>query len=178
MIIEGGHRMNKRKIGFAYLLLLPVLILILIVLILLTLANRAPVYSTNFTNISGFVKSVRLCSDFPSYETRPVKPDRIVDLDPTIPQDSKATFDILLTDQKKVEIYFTTESQIIAYLKEIDNVDCFLGDSPPFCTMGHYPDEPPGRQPCIVPTPAPTTYVTPSATPAYRGKEIETSIKR
>jgi hypothetical protein len=175
---KGGQWMNKRKIGFAYLLLLPILILILIVVILFTIANRVPAYSTNFTNISGFVKSVRLCTDFPSYNAAPEKPARVVDLDPSIPLDSKATFELLLTDQKKVEIYFTTEAQIVAYLKELDNIDCFLGDAPPLCRMGNYPGQPSDRQPCIVPTPDPTTYVTPSATPVNRGKEIQTSIKR
>ncbi len=139
----------KRKFHRMF-LLLPVLAILILGLIYGI--YQSVMYSETFTSFSNFARLVRRCPP----TNGPNISSRIVDLDPTIPLDSKASFSISLTNRTSVEILFSNESQVLEYLRELDNFSCFFGNAPPGCMMGHYPGEPPGRKPCTFPTPSTT----------------------
>ena len=119
------------------------------------------------------------CSSTPNHDPGPFSYSKVTDLDPTIPIESKPSYMIEHNNGKYELIYFSTEEQLANYFQTLQGSYCRLGSAPPACLMGHYPDEPPGREPCVVPTnktgtniPAsitadPTTSFTQTALPPY-----------
>jgi hypothetical protein len=80
---------------------------------------------------------------------------QVIDLDPTIPDDSKAAVVIRRLNGDYEYAVYSTEEQKEEYLKSLHVGDCWTTSIPPACLMGHFPGEPPGRKPCTVPTPKP-----------------------
>ena len=148
--------MIKRKFPPVYLVISALFLLIVIILIVVnanSLGNLLGIYPNSTSETPDFIYSLKQCASLPGYEpSGPFIPSRIVDLDPSIPRDSKGDFLIILTNKQKVDIYFATDSQIDEYLKELNNIDCFFQSFPPDCMTGHYPGEPPGFKTCTVPT--------------------------
>ena len=98
------------------------------------------------------VRKTPICSSTPGFDTGPHTMDKVTDLDPTFPEDSKGRFVIYHLDDTYEAIDFSTGEQLEKYLKSLNNY-CLVTNFPPDCLMGHYPGEPPGRKPCTVPTP-------------------------
>ena len=98
------------------------------------------------------LQKLPICSSTPGYDSGPHTMDKITDLDPTFPEDSKAGFIIKHLNDTYEEIDFSTQEQLEKYLKSLSNY-CLVTDFPPSCLMGHFPGEPPGRKPCTIPTP-------------------------
>jgi len=99
------------------------------------------------------LRKIPICGSTPGFDTGPHPMDKITDLDPTFPEDSKGRFVIYHLDDTFEAIDFTTDEQLEKYLKSLNNNYCLVTDFPPSCLMGHFPGEPPGRKPCTVPTP-------------------------
>ena len=99
------------------------------------------------------IQKLPLCISTPGYDSGPFTMDKITDLDPTFPEDSKAGFVIKHLDDTYEEIDFSTQEQLENYLKSLDNDYCLVTDFPPGCATGHFAGEPPGRKPCTIPTP-------------------------
>jgi hypothetical protein len=99
------------------------------------------------------LQKLPICSRTPGFDSGPHTMDKIKDLDPTFPADSKAGFIIKYLDDTYEEIDFSTQEQLEKYLKSLNNNYCLVTDFPPSCLMGHFPGEPPGRKPCTIPTP-------------------------
>ncbi len=77
----------------------------------------------------------------------------VIDLDPTIPDDSKWALVIRRLNGDYEYAAYSTEEQKEEYVKSLHVGDCWSTTIPPPCLMGHFPGEPPGRKPCTVPTP-------------------------
>ncbi len=90
---------------------------------------------------------------FPRATGPKVKFAQVIDLDPTIPDDSKAALVIRRLNGDYEYALYSTEEQKEEYLKSLHVGDCWATSIPPACLMGHFPGEPPGRKPCVVPTP-------------------------
>jgi hypothetical protein len=87
------------------------------------------------------------------FDPGPIKASQFIDLDPTIPHDSQANFLIIRANGDYEMISFSTDEQIVKYLKTLKEKFCFTALFPPACMMEHYGGEQPGRTPCIIPTP-------------------------
>jgi hypothetical protein len=90
---------------------------------------------------------------FPQATGPKVKFAQVIDLDPTIPDDSKAALGVRRLNGDYEYALYSTEEQKDEYLKSLHVGDCWATSIPPGCLMGHFPGEPPGRKPCTVPTP-------------------------
>jgi hypothetical protein len=119
-------------------------------LILLLVTNV--IHKSNIKNII-LVSTPLLCSSLPNFDPGPNPISQITDLDPTIPIDSKPDYIIKHLNGGYESIYYSTEEQLTDYLKTLKVGYCLASSAPPACLVGHYPGEPPGRKPCIVPTP-------------------------
>jgi hypothetical protein len=120
---------------------------VIVLLLVVFLINRL------ISSDEGFdLQKLPICSSTPGYDSGPHTMDKITDLDPTFPEDSKAGFIIKHLDDTYEEIDFSTQEQLEKYLKSLNNY-CLVTDFPPACAMGHFPGEPPGRKPCTIPTP-------------------------
>jgi hypothetical protein len=86
---------------------------------------------------------------------------RIVDLDPSIDAESKASAMIRRFNGEWERVYYSRTEQMNDYLKTLRLGECWSGGIPPACIMGHYPGEPPGRKPCTYPTPIGGNTATP-----------------
>ncbi len=82
---------------------------------------------------------------------------RVIDLDPTIPDDSKGALVVRRVNGDYEYALHATEEQKEGYLKSLHVGDCWRTSVLPACLLGHFPGEPPGRKPCVVPTPKPKT---------------------
>jgi hypothetical protein len=98
---------------------------------------------------SAYINTLLKCE----FDPGPIKASQFIDLDPTIPHDSKPTFLIKRANGDYEMISFSTDEQIVKYLKTLKENFCFVASFLPACMVGHYAGEPPGREPCIVPTP-------------------------
>ena len=97
-------------------------------------------------------KTPTVCSAVPGNTPGPTLADRIVDLDPSIPQDGKAGYVILMQDGEMVNIFYTAQGQLDAFLNEFSEPFCVVTSYPPACLVGAYPGEPTGLPACNTPT--------------------------
>jgi len=72
------------------------------------------------------IRTVPVCSALPGYATGTPVADRIIDLDPSVPQERKTEYVILMQNGEVVDIYFSTKSQLNAYLLELSEPFCLL----------------------------------------------------
>jgi hypothetical protein len=98
------------------------------------------------------IQDIPRCSSTPNFDPGPHTMSRVIDLDPSIPIESKPSFVIKRANGNYEMIYYSVEEQIVKYFEALKEKYCLVVSSPPTCLMGHYPGEPPGREPCIVPT--------------------------
>ena len=122
---------------------------VILLLLVVFFMNRLSYSGEEFAS---YLQKLPICSGTPGFDTGPHTIDKITDLDPTFPEDSKAGFVIYHLDDTFEEIDYSSDAQLEKYLKSLKNY-CLVTDFPPACLMGHYPGEPPGRKPCTVPTP-------------------------
>ena len=137
--------------------------IVLVIALLLALTRMIPVgYLPGPANTPVFCMSmpfydpgqfVVVPTIYPQTAGPKVKFAAVIDLDPTIPEDSKATVLIRRLDGEYEYAFYATQEQREGYLKSLHIGDCLVNDISPACLAGHFPGEPPGRRPCTLPTP-------------------------
>lgn len=122
---------------------------VILLLLVVFFMNRLSYSDEEFAS---YLQKLPICSRTPGFDTGPHSIDKITDLDPTLPVDSKAGLVIYHLDNTFEEIDYASDTRLEKYLKSLNNF-CLVTDFPPACLMGHYPGEPPGRKRCTVATP-------------------------
>jgi hypothetical protein len=160
----------QRDLLILNLLLLIASLLILVLSLVLMIDVRGvltPQYVSAPTETPIFLETPPLLRGTPPYCNNIVVgpgayvESRIVDLDPTIDIDSKASAMIRRFSGEWERVYYSRTEQMNDYLKTLRLGECWSGGVPPACVMGHYPGEPPGRKPCTYPTPIGGNTATP-----------------
>jgi hypothetical protein len=136
----------KNKFFFTVFFILLTIGIFLILLFVLSRWINPVLESTSTITTPGW------CSSTPNHDPGPHTNFKVTDLDPTIPIESKPAYVIEHENGEYELIYYSTEEQLDDYFKKLQGSYSLSGNAPPTCMMGHYPGEPPGREPCVIPT--------------------------